>query len=157
MAIAQTESSFQPTAVSRDGHASKGIFQLLDSTGKDMLGHTGLDESYDPFDPAQNAYLGVGYLRRLHDIFSVETKLSGRTRTTPAASAQHLEKLAVAAFNAGEGSVARAQAKAKSLGKDPSDYSSVEPYLPASTRLYVRKVSDIRTALADAETDNELA
>ncbi len=157
MAIAQAESSFDPEAVSSDGHASKGIFQLLDSTGKHMMGHTGLDESYDPFDPAQNTYLGVGYLRRLHDIFSVETNLGGNIRTVPAGSAQHLEKLAVAAFNAGEGNVARAQARARALGKDPADFDAIEPYLPASTRSYVKKVTRLRETFAQRDPASKIA
>ncbi len=151
MAVAQAESSFQPTAVSKDGHESKGIFQLLDNTGHDMLSRNGIDkEHYDPFDPAQNAYLGVGYLRRLHDIFSEQTELGGNLKTFPVSSAEHLEKLAVAAFNTGEGNVARAQARAQSAGKDPADFASVEPYLPASTRQYVQRVSQLRDLFAAA-------
>ena len=157
MAIAQVESSFDPDAVSKDGHHSKGIFQLLDSTGKHMIDHTGLDERYDPFDPAQNTYLGVGYLRRLHDIFSVETNLGGNMRTVAASSAEHLEKLAVAAFNAGEGNVARAQARARALGKDPADFSAIEPYLPASTRSYVKKVTELRETFAARTASSNIA
>lgn len=158
MAVAQVESAFQPTAVSKDGHASKGIFQLLDTTGRHMMDHTGVEgEDYDPFDPAQNAYLGVGYLRRLHDIFSAETHLGGNMKTIPARSAEQLEKLAVAAFNTGEGNVARAQARARSLGKDPSDFAAIEPYLPASTRRYVQKVSQLRQAFAAEGNDTETA
>ncbi|MFN8391925.1 MAG: lytic transglycosylase domain-containing protein [Bdellovibrionota bacterium] len=154
MAVAQVESAYEPKAVSKDGHNSKGIFQLLDSTGKRMLGHAGMRaERYDPFDPAQNAYLGVGYLRKLHDIFSEETNLGSNMKTVPARSAEQLEKLAVAAFNAGEGNVARAQAKARALGKNPADYSAVEPHLPASTRLYVKRVTGLKHALAREDSE----
>ncbi len=147
LAIAQAESSFRPNAVSKDGHASKGIFQLLDSTGKDMMDIAGITEPYKPFDPEQNAKLGAGYLRRLHDIFSVETNLGYNIKTVPVTSADHLEKLAIAAFNAGEGNVARAQARARALGKDPTDFNAIEPHLPASTRAYVEKVSALRDAM----------
>ena len=122
-----------------------------------MINHTGLDERYDPFDPAQNTYLGVGYLRRLHDIFSVETHLGGNMRTVPASSAEHLEKLAVAAFNAGEGNVARAQARARALGKDPADFSEIEPFLPASTRSYVKKVTQLRETYAARTSTSNIA
>lgn len=147
LAIAEAESSFRPNAVSKDGHASKGIFQLLDSTGKDMMDISGISAPYKPFDPEQNATLGVGYLRRLHDIFSVETNLGYNIKTVPVTSADHLEKLAIAAFNAGEGSVARAQARARALGKDPTDFNAIEAHLPASTRAYVQKVSALRDAM----------
>ena len=157
LAVAQVESSYDSDAVSHDGHNSKGLFQLLDSTGRRMHRTTGLGEAYDPFDPAQNAYLGMAYLRHLHDIFSSETKLTTHMRTVPAGSAEHVEKLAVAAFNAGEGNVARAQARAHSLGKDPSDYHAIEPYLPASTRRYVQRVTTIRDQLALSSEPRETA
>ena len=78
-------------------------------------------------------------------------------RTVPVSSAENLEKLAVAAFNAGEGNVARAQARARSFGKDPTEFSSVEPFLPASTRSYVQKVSQLREQFAAVETRKKLA
>ena len=146
-AVAKAESALQVYAVSKDGHKSKGLFQLLDSTARDMMDRIGSTEQYKPFDPTQNSQIGVAYLRRLHNLFNKESNLGYNIHTVPARSAADLEKLAVAAFNAGEGRVAKAQAKAKSLGKDPSDYAAVEPHLPPSTRSYVRHVLDIRVAL----------
>ena len=151
MAIAQAESSLNTEAVSQDGHASKGIFQLLDSTGKEMLGKLDVGERYEPFDPGLNAHLGVGYLRRLLDIFSNETTLTSKMKTTPAKSAASLEKIAIAAFNAGEGRVCRAQEKARAEGKDPSDFAAIEEHLPASTRLYVARVTKFKAELEKAE------
>lgn len=144
LAIAQAESSFNPNAVSKDGFASKGVFQLLDSTAEDMQALTGMNEPYQPFDPGMNTFLGMGYLRRLHDIFSQNSQITNSTKTVAAKSASELEKIAVAAYNAGEGSVARAQEYARSLGKDPSLFSSIEPHLPAITRSYVKKVDALR-------------
>jgi hypothetical protein len=144
LAIAQVESAFNPNAVSKDGFASKGIFQLLDSTAEDMHELTGMKEPYQPFDPGMNSFLGMGYLRRLLDIFSQDSQITNSTKTIAAKSASELEKIAVAAYNAGEGNVARAQEYAKSQGKDPSLFSSIEPHLPAITRSYVKKVSSLR-------------
>lgn len=146
IAVAQAESSLQVDAVSQDGHASKGLFQLLDTTAQDMMRLHGMEnETYDPFDPSLNTFLGMGYLRRLHDLFSTESQLTRNTRTVGAESAASLEKLAVAAFNAGEGRVARAQAKVQAEGGNPADFGSVEPHLPASTRAYVRRVFEFKT------------
>ena len=100
-----------------------------------------------------NARLGVGYLRHLHDIFSEETNLMGKMKTVPVKSAGELEKLAVAAFNAGQGNVAQAQRKARSLGKDPTEYAAIEPFLPASTRAYVARVTNLREQLAKTDED----
>ena len=140
MAVVDRESSFNPKAVSSDGHQSKGLFQLLDRTGQDLLKRLGMERDYNPFDPEQNVYLGVGYLRHLHDIFSKETALPNKTTTVVAANNSSLEKLAVAAFNAGEGRVASAQQRAFQAGKDPSQYEHIENYLPESTQQYVSRV-----------------
>ena len=147
IAVAKAESSLRPGAISKDGHETKGLFQLLDQTAKEMLVRYRLKDKYDPFDPKLNAYLGVGYLRKLHDIFSRETYLAAGLKTIPAKSAADLEKLAIAAFNAGEGNVALAQAKAQSLGKDPTNFEDVEPHLPQGTRAYVARVANIRASL----------
>lgn len=140
MAVAKAESSFNPRAISTDGHESKGLFQLLDSTGKELHEQAGVKREYDPFDPHLNVNLGVRYLRRLHDLFSQSTKLPNDLESVSAANSSSLEKLAVAAFNAGEGRVAAAQARARAAGFDPSIYEQVESYLPKSTQEYVGRV-----------------
>lgn len=150
LAVARAESSFNPKAISSDGHASKGLFQLLDSTGKDLHNKLDIHGRYDPFNPTMNADLGVNYLRYLHDIFSKETPLPNSLSTIAAANSTSLEKLAVAAFNAGEGRVASAQARAKASGKNPSEYHEVEPYLPESTQDYVSKVLEFRSSFEAA-------
>jgi soluble lytic murein transglycosylase-like protein len=148
MAVVDRESSFNPKAVSVDGHQSKGLFQLLDRTGQDLLKRLGMERDYNPFDPEQNVYLGVGYLRHLHDIFSKETTLPNKTTTVVAANNSSLEKLAVAAFNAGEGRVASAQQRAFQAGKDPSQYEHIENYLPESTQQYVSRVLQAKAQFA---------
>lgn len=59
-AVAKVESNFNPSAIS---HANaKGLMQLIDATAKRM----NVD---DPFDPRQNVYGGVRYLRILANEF----------------------------------------------------------------------------------------
>ncbi|MBX7143262.1 MAG: transglycosylase SLT domain-containing protein [Oligoflexia bacterium] len=141
LAVASAESGFDSNAVSRDGFASKGVFQLLDSTATTLLKRSEQNAtSYRPFDPQQNVDLGVRYLRYLHDVFSKPSELPHDLNTVPAANSAALEKLAVAAFNAGEGRVAAAQQQARRAGKDPGQYDAVEAYLPESTREYVMRV-----------------
>ena len=144
MAVVSAESGFDPNAISTDGHRSKGLFQLLDSTGLHMHGKNSVSAPYNPFNPSQNVELGVGYLRHLHDIFSTPSALENDATTVPAANSTSLEKLAVAAFNAGEGRVAAAQERSKANGRDPSDYDQVASYLPDSTREYVSRVIRLR-------------
>ena len=142
-AVVHAESSFNVKAVSSDGHASKGLFQLLDSTGHTLMSRSegGVDK-YDPFNPDLNIHLGTSYLRYLHDIFKTKTDLQNKLSTYPAADNQSLEKFALAAFNAGEGRVASAQGRSERLGKDPTLYDQVAPFLPKTTREYVAKVVD---------------
>jgi soluble lytic murein transglycosylase-like protein len=156
MAVAQAESGFNPLAISQDGHASKGVFQLLDSTGTHLLEKTQLTETkareYNPYDPALNTELGVSYLRYLHDLFSRATDLSNGSRSVKAADLPSLEKLAVAAFNAGEGRVVAAQERASRAGKDPAQFEQVEPYLPETTQTYVARVSQFRDRFATEDS-----
>ena len=141
MSVVRAESDFNHRAVSSDGHASKGLFQLLDTTGRGLLARgENPNRKYDPFDPAQNVELGTSYLKYLHSIFSTPTPLPNDHSTVAAKNPDSLERLAVAAFNAGEGRVAAAQKRAEKAGKDPSNYEHVEPYLPKSTQTYVGRV-----------------
>ncbi len=157
IAVAKAESSLRPDAVSRDGHHSKGMFQLLDATGKELMDRLNVDGSYTPFDPKQNAHLGVAYLRRLHDLFSEENILAANLKTIPVKSAAELEKFAVAAFNAGEGNVARAQREAKALGKDPTRFDAIKAHLPASTRSYVQRVANLKARMGVSDDEDTLA
>jgi soluble lytic murein transglycosylase-like protein len=141
MAVVKAESGFNVRAVSADGHYSKGLFQLLDSTGKNLLSRAETtNKQYDPFDPDLNIQLGTSYLRYLHDIFRTPTQLPNARTTKTAADENSLEQLAVAAFNAGEGRVAAAQHRSEQAGKDPAHYDNVAPFLPRSTREYVARV-----------------
>ena len=74
------------------------------------------------------------------DMFSSSTKLNANQETTPAKSSRELEKLAVAAFNAGEGRVASAQARALKAGKQAGIYEEIREYLPEITQQYVDRV-----------------
>jgi hypothetical protein len=141
MSVVKAESGFNIRAVSADGHNSKGLFQLLDSTGKTLLSRRdNAEREYDPFDPDLNMELGTSYLRYLHDIFRTPTQLPNARTTKSAADEHSLEQLAVAAFNAGEGRVASAQHRTEQAGKDPAHYDNVAPFLPRSTREYVARV-----------------
>lgn len=77
-AVAETESSFNPQAVSAAG--AKGLMQLMDATAK-SLGVA------DAFDPAQNIAGGAKYLKQLLQRYSGDAPK------------------AVAAYNAGPGTV----------------------------------------------------
>lgn len=73
-AIIQTESNFNPTAVSNNG--AVGLMQLLPSTARSMGVH-------DPMDPQKNITAGAKYMRMLLNLYNDD------------------ETLALAAYNAG--------------------------------------------------------
>lgn len=97
-AIIQVESAFDSLAVSTAG--ARGLMQLMPGTAR-RLGVT------DSFDPRQNIFAGTRYLRILLDTFGNDVSLSA------------------AAYNAGEGTVAR--------------YNGIPPF--RETQNYVRRVS----------------
>jgi len=108
-AVAKAESGFDPDAVSSAG--AQGVMQLMPGTAR------GLGVS-DPFDAEQNIMGGAKYLSQLLRQFNGDTTL------------------AVAAYNAGPGSVTK--------------YGGVPPY--AETQNYVQKVLGLTQAELTAGT-----
>ncbi|MEW6119124.1 MAG: LysM peptidoglycan-binding domain-containing protein [Pseudomonadota bacterium] len=120
------ESAFNPTALSRS--AASGIWQFIPSTGR--LYGLKQDTWYDgrrDFTAATNAALD--YLGKLYMDFGDW-------------------QLALAAYNCGEGCVARAIQKNVAAGL-PTDYASLP--LPAETRHYVPKLLAVRKMIRAPE------
>ena len=138
VAVARAESSLNPQARSPDGQ-SMGTFQVTRATAAEM--RRKIAAGTVPRPPgSDDVALGVGYLRYLHDLFGRSAKLSKSLTTVPVTDDTQRRLFAVAAFNAGEGSVARAQAKAAAAGADPTQFADVRRFLPTSTQGYVERV-----------------
>jgi len=108
--VIQVESNYNPFAVSPKG--AQGLMQLMPSTAR-RFGVT------DSFDPKQNIEAGVRYLKLLEETFQDD-------------------RLAIAAYNAGAGAVAK--------------YKDVPPY--AETVNYVAKVGKKYGQAKRAAQDN---
>jgi len=110
--VAEVESGFNPAARSPVGAA--GLFQLMPETAKSLgLRRWPLDQRYQPEPSAQAA---AKYLRRLHSQF-------GDWR------------LALAAYNAGEGRVRGLLDR-----NQTRNFDSIATQLPAETQMFVPKV-----------------
>jgi membrane-bound lytic murein transglycosylase D len=110
--IAEVESSFDPRAKSPAGAA--GLFQLMPGTAKQYgLRTWPLDQRYRPEESADAAARHLSYLHRKFKDW----------------------RLAIAAYNAGEGTVQRALDRSK--GKS---FDAIATRLPAETQMYVPKV-----------------
>jgi membrane-bound lytic murein transglycosylase D len=110
--IAEVESSFEPRALSPAGAA--GMFQLMPETAKRFgLRSFPFDQRYRTEPSAKAA---ASYLQILHKKFKDW-------------------RLALAAYNAGEGTVQRLLQKHKA-----TTFDQISPYLPAETQMYVPKV-----------------
>jgi len=160
LAIARAESGtnvanskevvLNPRAVSSAGAA--GIFQLMTATGKEQLQEIAPGQTYNPFNPHQNIRLGVNYLKEMTETFSAATALRNGLSTVAGANDQEVQRLAAAAYNAGPGRVAKAQALARANGYNPAHYHNIERYLPQETQQYVKKVECFAAEFRDERT-----
>ncbi|HHC75340.1 MAG TPA: hypothetical protein ENK78_09720 [Thiothrix sp.] len=125
--VAFVESGFQPTAVSRSG--ASGLWQFMPTTGKryGLPRNREFDARLDPFAATGAA---MNYLQMLHRQFKGDWLL------------------AFAAYNAGEGRVIQAIAKAKRAGR-PVNFWQLD--LPAETRRYVPKILAYKEVLLNPQ------
>lgn len=116
--VAEAESSLNPSARSPVG--AKGLFQFMPETAKDMGLRTSLPD--ERTDPEKSARAAARYLRTLHGRFGNWA-------------------LALAAYNAGQGRVARTLST-----RNATTFTAIADALPAETRMYVPKVCALITA-----------
>jgi soluble lytic murein transglycosylase-like protein len=138
VAVARAESSLNPAARSADGR-STGTFQVLPTTAAEMRRKIAAGTVARP-PGTDDVALGVGYLRYLHDLFGRDARLGRGLTTVAVEDAGERRRFAVAAFNAGEGNVAKAQARAAAAGGNPARFDDVRPFLPRITQGYVERV-----------------
>lgn len=107
------ESSNNPNAQSPKD--AKGLMQLMDDTGKEIWKELGFEGEYDPYDTEKNLIMGASYMNKLLPWFNNDTRL------------------ALAAYNAGPGTISKAMEKAEQYLGDTS-WASVKHYLPEAAR-----------------------
>ncbi len=124
--LPMVESAFNPQAYSRS--RASGIWQFMPATGKYFgLSQTWWSDNRKDVTAATNAALT--YLQKLHVMFGAWD-------------------LALAAYNAGEGTVQRAIERNRKKGL-PTDYESLS--LPSETRNYVPKLQAIKNIMTNPQ------
>lgn len=124
--LPMAESAYNPTAYSRA--RASGIWQFMPGTGRDF----GLDQNHwydERRDVLAATDAALDYLEKLYEMFGSWD-------------------LALAAYNAGEGTVSRAISRNAAAGL-PADYLNLQ--LPAETRGYVPKLQAIKNIVATPE------
>ncbi len=123
------ESAFDPLAYSH-GRAA-GLWQFIPGTGQrfELKQNWWYDGRRDVIESTRAA---IEYLSYLHQYFDGDWLL------------------ATAAYNAGEGTVIRALRRAEAAGQ-PTDFFSLQRYLPRETRAYVPRLLALRDVVADPE------
>ncbi len=124
--LPMVESAFNPTAYSTS--KASGIWQFIPSTGK----HFGLKQNWwtdNRRDVTAATDAALTYLQKLHVMFGTW-------------------ELALAAYNAGEGTVQRAIERNRKKGL-PTDYESLA--LPPETKNYVPKLQAIKNIVTNPE------
>ena len=121
------ESAFNPAAMS--SARASGMWQFMPSTGKNFALKQNVFRD-DRRDVLASTRAALIYLEKLHRMF-------GDWR------------LALAAYNWGEGNVARAIARNRQAGK-PTDYASLD--MPSETRQYVPKLQAVKNIVARPES-----
>lgn len=124
--LPMVESAFNPTAMSTS--KASGIWQFIPSTGKNF----GLKQNWwvdNRRDVTAATDAALNYLQKLHVMFGTWD-------------------LALAAYNAGEGTVMRAIERNRKRGL-PTDYQSLQ--LPPETRNYVPKLQAVKNIVTNPE------
>jgi membrane-bound lytic murein transglycosylase MltF len=130
-AIYGQESSFGKNRRKRGISGAAGDFQLERETAERM-GLTVNEKNDERFDIDKASAASAKYLKVHDEKFSKKSTLSGKLSTTPVKNSAERKKFAVAAFNAGEGRIAKAQQLAKEEGKNPAAWNDVKKYIESA-------------------------
>ena len=84
------------------------------------------------FDIDYASIAAARYLKDLNGFFGKETNLGDGKMTIPVVDIEERKRFVLAAYNMGEGHVAKAQQLAQEAGKDPSNWDEVQEYLEAA-------------------------
>lgn len=146
-AVYAKESSFGQIRGKRNSVGAAGDFQIRRATARGL----GLQVSAandERFDVGAAAAAAAKQLKRSDDYFRNQSKF---TKAISVSNSDERKKFALAAYNAGDSRIARAQQLARKAGDDPTKWESVKKYLEKAgatksqakeTRDYVDSISN---------------
>ncbi len=136
------ESSFGVSRRHRGISGAAGDFQVEKKTAE-RLGLYVSKENDERFDVDKASNAGAQYLKLLDDCFRTETSLLVDLKTIPVSDAEERKLFSIAAYNAGEGTIAKAQQLTKQANFDPEKWHDVKKFLN-QTGISVDKATEIR-------------
>jgi membrane-bound lytic murein transglycosylase MltF len=127
-AIYGQESSFGTKLGRRGSQGAAGYFQIEAATA--IRYGANISSQNDPrFDIDTSSVIAARYITSLNNIFSSKTPLTENLSSIPVSSPNQRKLFVIAAYNAGEGSIAKAQLAAQKDGKNPQKWDDVKQYL----------------------------
>lgn len=162
-AIYGQESSFGVLKRDRGIDRAAGHFHLQRDTAERY--HLIVSKENDQrFDIDYASIAAARYLDDLDRSFSKRTVLSAKTITIPIKDSSERKKFILAAYNGGEGTIAKAQYFAQQAGKGPTNWDDVQWFLeqaeannPGQIRKYVKDVSKNEIEFAQKSSADKAA
>ena len=141
-AVYGRESSFGTMLGERGSADPVGHFHLDPATAR-RYGLSVSKTNDQRFDINYASSAAARYLKDLHTMFGQKTSLLQGVDTIAITSISERKKFTLAAYNGGEGRIARAQQLAEQSGKDPRSWVEVEKFLELA-RATKSKAKEIR-------------
>jgi membrane-bound lytic murein transglycosylase MltF len=127
-AIYGQESSFGAKLGKRGSSGAVGHFQIEAVTAVEY-GAKVSNQNDERFDIDSSSILAAKYIRSLNNIFSKKRPIIDTFSSIPIPDLNQRKFFVIAAYNAGEGRIVKAQAAAKEDGKNPQKWDDVKQYL----------------------------
>jgi PGF-CTERM protein len=131
MAVIRQESNFD---VSANGGTDVGYMQITHDAAKEV-GYKGTEQKWrqkDGLDPDQNIEYGTKYLKALNSIFRDGKLLTKDLKATKVPDKTERLKFVLAAYNGGQGRIAKAQQICEEKGDNPERWDDARKYLEAA-------------------------
>jgi membrane-bound lytic murein transglycosylase MltF len=130
-AVYAQESTFGILLKERGTNGAAGYFQMEKATALryNLIVSEKTDQRFDMYRAASAT---ARYLKDLDNMFSKDTFLADKVMTYPVQNITERKKFTLAAYNGGEGRIARAQDLAQKNGKYPDVWEDVRTFLVAA-------------------------